>query len=818
MPSPGRRQAAEFKELCCFLLQFQKGTGSHVDQEVVPLRNPRGPTVSANRSCYDVAVSLEQDLENALNPVQREAVFHVEGPLLILAGAGSGKTRILTYRMAHLVSAGHAFPGEIFAVTFTNKAAKEMQERVHKLLGPSGIPLDQLWISTFHSSGAKLLRLYGSRLGLQPGFSIFDDSDQQSLIKSVMAKLEISDKVIAPKAISAKINSLKNDGINPKDYQPKVPNFFDNKLIPILKGYQSSLEGNNAVDFGDLILKSYELMRDHLDIRDRFQDQYRFVLVDEYQDTNAVQYKLLRLITEKHRNICVVGDEDQSIYKWRGADIRNILEFEKDFPDAKICKLEENYRSTASIIRSASTVIANNSLRKDKTLFTNNPEGTPVEVHLVESDFEESRFVVRNIQVLLNSDVSPRQIAIFYRTNAQSRLFEDMLRQSRIEYRVFGGLRFYDRAEIKDVIAYMRLFVNPRDNVSLARIINTPVRGIGKTTIDQIRDYASREGMPMIEAVGLAAKGEAEGVPPAARKKLSTFLSLYEKLTSLYQKCTPFDFFSALIQETGYVKALELEGEVESAARIENIKELGSAIQEFEQRTPEATLEGFIQEVALVSEVEKDQRSEDYVTLMTMHSAKGLEFPVVFIGGFEEELFPSIKQGETNEDEAVEEERRLAYVGMTRARERLFLLSAKRRRIFGVTHNRAPSRFLNELPKEGVLVQDHAPGLSTRRQFQDDDGFDSGWGSSGPVKSRSPSNWDDYSQETPKSEFADFLASDPSSDTRFQVGSRVRHPDYGEGQVMGREGRGDSLKVSIKFAAHGLKKFVVKFAPLEPVS
>lgn len=743
----------------------------------------------------------------SLNEQQQQAVEATKGPLLILAGAGSGKTRVLTYRIAQLIESGAAFPGEIFAVTFTNKAAREMRERVARLLGGLGLTEDSIWITTFHSAGAKILRTHGHRIGLQPGFTIYDDSDQLSLIKNCMERLGLNDKVIAPKAIMYRINQLKNDAIDPREFRPTNPNFFESKAAPVMRAYEEAMLFNNAVDFGDLLFKTYLLFLTDTELRDRYQDNFPFIMVDEYQDTNPVQYKLLRLLTEKYRNLCVVGDEDQSIYKWRGADIRNIMDFEKDFPEAKVIKLEENYRSTAHIIRAASHVISHNKQRKEKTLFTSNPDGEQVQVHFLDSDLDEARWVVRSIKERVAAGAALSEIAIFYRTHAQSRLLEDILRYERLAYKIFGGLKFYDRAEVKDAIAYLRVFVNPRDEVSLYRIINVPARGIGKTTLEVVRDFAAREKMTALEAIGVLASGREEStvnLNSGARKKLGTFLSLFNEIQKKINEYSPQEFYAFLLAEIGYLRALEIENTVESAARLENLKELQSAISEYESRTQEPTLAGFLEEVALVTDADKVDDSEFFVTLMTLHSAKGLEYPIVYLVGLEEGLFPSIRgEDSASDSENIEEERRLCYVGMTRARERLFMTSARMRRVYGVTQVRQPSRFLDELPVGEVSIVDHGPRVENRA-WRAYDGNHEDFGFEG--RTSSANAFDEY-----------FGDPDDGTNDKYPVGQRVKHPDYGSGLVVKREGQRESLKVAVKFDLAGIKKFVVKFAPLTPI-
>ena len=758
----------------------------------------------------------EEDLAG-LNPAQAEAVNSMDGPLLVLAGAGSGKTRILTFRIAQLIGTGRAFPGEIMALTFTNKAAKEMKHRVTELIGGSGINPNDIWVSTFHSTGARLMRMYGDRVGLEPGFSIFDDSDSKTLIKHCLAELGISDKVVAPKAVHYKIQAMKNEGVDPLTFKAGSADYMDKKLEPVIHAYERGLRRNNAVDFSDLLLKVLELFRSDAEILERFQDQYRYFLVDEYQDTNGVQYHLLQLLAAKYRNLCVVGDEDQSIYKWRGADISNILNFEKDYPEAKVVKLEENYRSTSSIIKASNSVISNNTQRKEKTLFTNNPKGDPVEVHTLESDFEESKWVVRKISQQINNGASPDDIAIFYRTHAQSRLFEDMLRAQRVHYQIFGGLKFYDRAEIKDAIAYLKLLANERDNIALTRIINVPARGIGKTTVDKIRTAGVENGVSMFEAAREMSAGNF-GVTPAVKKKLKPFMDLVASLNKDKPDMDLRDLYSVVLENSGYIATLKKQEDIESATKLENLQELASAIADYESRTEESSLEGFLEEIALYTDQDRSSENESAVTMMTIHSAKGLEYPNVFLVGLEEELFPSIRGDSFAADpDEIEEERRLCYVGMTRARKKLFLTSAHVRRVFGLRKIRRLSRFVSELPQEEIILEDHSPSMQPKMGLYNSDYQDTtynGFDSHGAGGSHSSS---DQTYSAPRADdFAEFFES-PEEKDGFDVGIKVKHPDYGEGVVVARQGARDTLKLSIKFARVGTKKFLAKYAPLEKV-
>jgi len=761
---------------------------------------------------------LADRIERELNPAQREAVMHTQGPLLILAGAGSGKTRILTYRMVHLIESGAAFPAEIFAVTFTNKAAREMKHRMERLLEGSGIPAGDIWVSTFHSSGAKLLRMYGTRLGLQSGFSIFDDSDSQTLIKQALEEAGISDKVIAPKAVHYRIQAMKNEGLDPLEFKADARNFTEKKMEPVIHAYERGLRRNNAVDFGDLLTKTLELFEKHPDILERFQDQYRYFLVDEYQDTNGVQYKLLKLLASKYRNICVVGDEDQSIYRWRGADIRNILDFEKDYENTKIVKLEENYRSTSHIIRASNQVIANNTQRKAKTLFTNNEAGAPVEVHVLESDFEEAKWVARRIRELLSAGASPDEIAVFYRTHAQSRLLEDMLRADLIPYRIFGGLRFYDRAEIKNALAYLRAVANPQDDVSLSRIINVPARGIGKTSLEGLRNLAWDRRISVGDSLALVAEGQGE-IASAARKKMVQFSEMMRSLREAAAKLPVREFYAMALDETGYLASLRAEDDIEAQTRLENLQELASAIADYEARSEQPSLAGFLEEVALYTDQDRAQDEGASVTMMTLHSAKGLEYHNVFLVGLEEELFPSIRGDAFAPDpDEIEEERRLCYVGMTRARKRLFMSAAHVRRVFGISKVRRLSRFVGEMPEDEILLRDHAPSFQARGAYNADS-YDSSY--DGFEMNRPKSSFSTAGYKPPaskKSDFSEFYDAGPSEEDGFAVGTKVRHPDYGAGVVVGRQGARDALKLSIKFADVGTKKFLAKFAPLEKVT
>lgn len=742
-----------------------------------------------------------------LNGPQREAVETLNGPLLLLAGAGSGKTRVLTHRLVNLVAQGEATVDQILAVTFTNKAAREMEERVMHLLADIGIPVyERIWVSTFHSTCVRILREDIHLLGYQPFFSIYDDSDQLSVIKKVMNALNISDKTNPPRSFQARINEAKQLGLNPEALGKKSFQIMDQRSLQVYKLYEGELQKANALDFGDLLLKVYELFSSYPAILEKYRDRFRYIAVDEYQDTNHIQYLIVKMLAEKHRNLCVVGDEDQSIYSWRGADITNILNFEKDFPECKVIKLEQNYRSSKTIVEAASHVIKNNSQRKDKTLFTDNAEGEKIRVHEDLNEYEEARFVVNQIRHHLEQDPrSPNDFAIFYRTNAQSRVLEDLLRSNSIAYKIVGGVKFYERMEIKDVLAYLRSIVNPNDDVAFKRIINTPARGIGKTTIEKIEDYGIQHSTTFFNSILKVA--EERLVNSGAAKKLRTFHQMMEVLMSSSQNKKPLEVFLDVLDRTEYVLRLKEENTSESQARIDNLEELSNAIRQFEQeRGEEATMTSFLEEVALVSDIDNTDLNAPSVTLMTLHISKGLEFPVVFIVGMEQGLFPSARSTEGGDPEGLEEERRLAYVGMTRAREVLYLTHARSRRVWGQEQQHPPSQFLDEIPAQYVRSESRIQRPKFLDRYAD---------SYGNMASTRKSS-------TPADPFPDYenLSNAPDeipAGGNFQKGMRVRHPTFGVGSIYQVEGEGETQKVSVLFLDHSFKKFVAKYARLERV-
>lgn len=760
-----------------------------------------------------------QDLLKHLNPPQKAAVETVDGPLLILAGAGSGKTRVLTHRLAYLIATGKCAPDEILAVTFTNKAAREMEHRIFKILSDLGVIVrEPLWISTFHSFCRRILKEQIHLLDYKSAFGIYDDSDQLSQIKKVCQALGINEKVHPAKTFRNRINSAKMMALGPEEVAKSRKLFLDDKSIDVYRLYEVQMKKANALDFGDLLMKVYEIFRMYPDVLELYQDKFRYILVDEYQDTNHIQYLLVQMLAQKHRNLCVVGDEDQSIYSWRGADISNILDFEKDFPEAKVVKLEENYRSSGNIVKAATEVIRNNTERKDKTLFTSNNPGELIHVHEEKTDYDEARWVVKKIQTLVNEGTATlNECAVFYRTNAQSRVLEEQLRTHSIPYKLVGGVRFYDRMEIKDILGYLKLTVNPADDVAFKRVINVPARGIGKTTLEKIEDYSMTKSLNMTQAAEKAC--EERLFNSGVTSKIRSFLRLMEELRDLHATSNLLDFYHLVLDKTLYVQSLKVEDSPEANARIENLEELSNAMSQFMKERTDNSLQGFLEEMALVSDVDSLDDEINSVTLMTLHISKGLEYPNVFVVGWEENLFPSAQSVDEEEDRSLEEERRLAYVGMTRARERLFLTYARSRRVWGQEQYNPPSRFLKEIPEKLVKFTTAmtAPKFVARyassSNYNDDsDEFnDSEFGGKASDASRN------YIRKPSSSDpFPDYESGE-SGGVGYKKGMKVRHPTFGVGSIFETEGSGDLLKVSVLFADQTIKKFVAKYARLEKV-
>jgi len=752
-------------------------------------------------------------LLNDLNPVQQKAVLETEGPLLVFAGAGSGKTRVLTYRIAYLIQEKRVPPWNIFAVTFTNKAADEMRERVERLLGGSA---RGAWISTFHSACARILRRHIDHLGFQRNFVIYDEQDQERHLKAVMRELDLDSKTYHPRSLQSAIEQLKREGITPDQYQPSPFNVFQKRLAQVYQRYQEDLRRNNALDFEDLLAFVVVLFKRFPEVLASYQDLCRYVMVDEFQDTNLIQYHLIKQIGQRHRNIFVVGDDDQSIYRWRGADVGNILNFEKDFPDANVIALEQNYRSTQHILQAANHVVLQNRFRKEKTLWTENPKGDLLTLYVAEDEKDEARYVCRKVIELCRLSDTPRtisggggkrlrDIAVFYRVNAQSRAVEDELVRNQIPYTVVGGMKFYERKEVKDVLAYLKVIANPADAVSLRRIINVPARGIGEKTIEKIETYSREKGLPLY--AGLMQALTEDWLSSGARSKISAFVHVMEELRKDAQTIPAGQLTLTLLSRTGYLERLREEGTDDAISRAENIEELVNVIMEFEKEEKEASLGTFLDKVSLVSDIDLYEDKGNRISLMTLHCAKGLEFPVVFIVGMEEGLLPHARRGEEIED--MEEERRLCYVGITRAREKLFLTRAERRTTFGVGRANLASRFLDELPIELI----HAEGAREEKRplFEK-----SGWDDLFPRAGRKTD--DDHPDIEPQPQPS------PSSTERvlspegfypLKIGMRVRHPKFGDGRVKAVEGMDEEQKATVLFQTVGTKRLKVCQARLE---
>jgi DNA helicase-2/ATP-dependent DNA helicase PcrA len=725
-----------------------------------------------------------------LNPEQRDAVECTEGPLLVLAGAGSGKTRVLTSRIAYLIGMCGIPSDGLLAVTFTNKAAGEMKERVAKLLGPG---VDDLWIGTFHSICVRILRRDIGHLGRSRGFVIYDDADSVGVMKRVLKRHELDPKVHDPKRLRWRIDQWKNSGVLPADAAANSYDIDDELNAQLYASYQRMLLDANALDFGDILMQTVELFKRYPRVLEFYQRRWQYVLVDEYQDTNGVQYELVNMLAQGHRNICVVGDPDQSIYAWRGADVRNILDFEKDYDEAKVIKLERNYRSTQPILSGATAVVSNNTQRKDKKLFTDKEGGDPIQFFEADDDREEAQFVIKTILSTNRGEHAPfGNFAILYRTNAQSRAFEEELLKYDIPYTVVGGVRFYERAEIKDTLAYLRLLVNPLDDQALLRIVNRPARGIGKTSMAKVGNVALQAGIPMLEAL----RRFAEAGGGRTGGKIRAFLEMIDELTLELPGRSIDQIIGRILDRSGYLGALSKEATPEAEARVDNLKELMASAGDFhaanegEVDADRGELELFLDQVALIADLDGWDDRGERVSLMTVHSAKGLEFPFVFLVGMEERIFPHASS--SGDAEGLEEERRLCYVAMTRAMVRLYLTCAGERRRFGERTFQSPSRFLAEVPEDliEVLRASRSRGASGRGE--------SGY---------SASDWSDGD--------ADYSYSQEASDGSIQPGLRVRHPVFGAGVVLTVTGSDLNQKLKIRFERAGVKTVMVRFANLE---
>ncbi len=739
-----------------------------------------------------------------LNQPQQQAVTYGEGPLLVLAGAGSGKTRVIVHRIAWLINRHGVRPWQILAVTFTNKAAGEMRDRVEKLLGGIETPL----IATFHAACVRILRREIGRLGFGSNFVIYDDKESERLLKDVLIEQNIDDKKYPAKAFAAAIDECKNAGSSPADLSSGDE--MADRLVKVYAAYQERLKKCNALDFGDLLLYTVRIFEEFPEVLAHYQEKWQWLLVDEYQDTNPVQYRLVRLLAGARRNLCVVGDDDQSIYRWRGADIRNILDFERDFPGVTVVKLEQNYRSTSNILTAAGAVVARNRGRKAKTLWTENPQGEKIFYRRLEDERAEARFVCREIVGWQRRGHSLKEAAVFYRTNAQSRSIEDTLVAEGVAYHMVGGMRFYERMEIKDILAYLKVLENPADEISIKRIINVPPRGIGHATVDRVSETAEAKGITFYDALRTAASDGFLSTGP--KSKVAAFSSFLEEMRQAAAQLPLAELASKIMNDTGYIAKLKNERTAEAADRLANLAELLVAMEEFARNGEAGVLSRFLEQVALVSDLERSSEGRESVTLMTLHAAKGLEFPLVFIIGMEEKLFPHVRSLE--DPEQMEEERRLCYVGMTRARERLFLTNARRRRIFGQDQYNQPSRFIADVP----LAQLDQEGEARGSRFEE----------RGTVKRElGTGSWELSGQTSGGHNLAAVFAAGEDSGAEVEmvpeyeeqggvfIGLKVRHAKFGVGTVRKIEGEGDSQKVIVWFNSVGPKKLLVRFAGLE---
>ncbi|TGA98361.1 DNA helicase PcrA [Sporolactobacillus shoreae] len=740
--------------------------------------------------------SISQELLEGLNPEQLKAVRHHEGPLLIMAGAGSGKTRVLTHRMAYMMIERDVAPWNLLAITFTNKAAKEMRERLEKLAGPL---VNDVWVSTFHSMCVRILRRDIDRLGISRNFSILDSTDQQSVVKHILKDQNLDPKKFTPRSILGRISGAKNELKTAADFAKTAMGPFDEVVRDVYIDYEKRLLQNQSLDFDDLIMTTVHLFQRMPETLAYYQKKFQYIHVDEYQDTNRAQYLLVHMLADRYKNLCVVGDSDQSIYGWRGADIHNILSFEEDYPDATVIKLEQNYRSTKKILDAANHVIQNNHNRKPKNLWTENADGTKIAYYKAGTEHEEAYYVAGKMRELFKDGFKYSDLAVLYRTNAQSRVIEETLVKSNIPYRMVGSIKFYDRKEIKDVLAYLRLVSNPDDEISLARVINEPKRGIGASSMDKLADYAIGADLSMMKAIG---EIDQTGIAARTAKKMEAFSEMILNWSKMQEFLSVTDLVEEVLDKSGYREDLKAERTIEAESRLENLDELLSVTKEFEASHDDKSLTNFLTELALDTDVdEKDDTSvKDAVTLMTLHSAKGLEFPVVFLAGMEEGIFPHSRA--LDDEEEMEEERRLAYVGITRAKQRLFLTSAQIRMLFGQTVTNPVSRFIKEIPEELLDVEEPEHQAATTR-------FAGLSSSASPFAGRFASV---YKNPAP------MLKKQATGNEEWRAGDKVLHKKWGQGTVVSTKGSGDSVELDIVFPSPvGLKRLLGAFAPIEKV-
>lgn len=767
-----------------------------------------------------------QDILSGLNNKQYEAVTTTEGPCLVIAGAGSGKTKVLTHKIAYLIEEKGAKPWDILAITFTNKAANEMKERISNLIGESA---KDIWMGTFHSICVRILRRFIDRIGFETSFIIFDTSDQKTLVKNCLKDLSIDDKMFNDRAVMSEISNAKNEMLTPEEYQARaMGDFRKEKIATVYTLYQKRLKENNAIDFDDIINYTINILEENDDVREYYCNKFKYVLVDEYQDTNKAQFTLVTILASSYKNITVVGDNDQGIYSFRGADITNILNFEKDFPGTKIIKLEQNYRCTGNILKAANAVIKNNEVKYKKALWTENEEGSLPKVYQAQNEYDEGTYIVQQIEHLKREEYYKySDFAILYRMNTQSRAIEDILRRENIPYKIIGGLKFYERKEIKDIIAYLRLIQNQSDNLSLRRIINEPKRGIGKTSLDKIELLSNETGLSMYEIIKRADEFGLNRVFLNSRE----FVNAIEELRTKKEELPISELIKQTLKKSGYTKALEAENTIEAENRIENLDEFLTVAIEFEEEEAENGLSQFLEGITLSSDIDNLEEGEEYVTLMTLHSAKGLEYPVVFLVGMEEGIFPGYKS--ISEPQELEEERRLCYVGITRAKENLFLTCSKQRTIFGSTSYNQVSRFLKEIPQDLLEGYQEAFGETSNKDkmFQDSNYSwsygNKGFGSNNSAiktykidnkeAAKTVENSNNFAFRTAES-FLNNLSKKSETNidlSQYKAGIRISHKKFGDGTISKVEPEGDDLKVDIDFDKVGHKRLMAKFANLK---
>ncbi|MFJ5717326.1 DNA helicase PcrA [Neobacillus sp. NPDC093127] len=755
---------------------------------------------------------LTDKLLNGLNPEQQSAVKATDGPLLLMAGAGSGKTRVLTHRIGYLIVEKRVNPYNILAITFTNKAAREMRERIGKMMG--GVA-EEIWISTFHSMCVRILRRDIDRMGFNRNFTILDTTDQQSVVKGILKDKNLDPKKFDPRAILGSISSAKNELIDPEEYAKTAGGYFEQTVSDVYTEYQKRLRKNQALDFDDLIMMTIQLFQRVPDVLEYYQRKFQYIHVDEYQDTNRAQYMLVKMLANRFQNLCVVGDSDQSIYRWRGADIANILSFEKDYPNATVILLEQNYRSTKRILLAANKVIENNMNRKAKNLWTENPEGNKLVYYRADSEQGEAQFVAGKIKELTRDGKKLSDIAILYRTNAQSRVMEEVLLKSNIEYAIVGGTKFYDRKEIKDMLAYLRLISNPDDDISLRRVINVPKRGIGSTSVDKMADFAAINDISIYQALDSV---ELIGLSPKITKAAREFHDLIRNYTNMQEFLSVTELVEEVLEKTGYREMLKAEKSLEAQSRLENLEELLSVTKNFEDTSEDRSLVAFLTDLALVADIDSlddDGEKADSITLMTLHSAKGLEFPVVFLIGLEEGVFPHSRS--LMEEMEMEEERRLAYVGITRAEQSLFITNAQMRTLFGRTNMNPASRFISEIPED--LIEGVEPANRMNTPFGSNGRT---FGSSGTSYGSSGNSSFGASRSfaTPaakrKPVTRPVSAASSGEETGWKVGDKAEHGKWGTGTVVSVKGQGEGTELDIAFPSPvGIKRLLAKFAPIK---